>query len=81
MESEVREVTLGCVMVLPVPGSGFRASFGPSWCELTNAGPKLVGPKSQAVRNRNHYLAVLKMFFCFVLGPGGPGGGSGLQFS
>ncbi len=27
------------------------------------------------------YLAVLKMIFIFVLGPGGPGGGSGLSLS
>ncbi len=26
-------------------------------------------------------LAVLKMIFNFILGPGGPGGGSGLSFS
>ncbi len=26
-------------------------------------------------------LAVLKMIFNFILGPGGPGGGSGLPFS
>jgi hypothetical protein len=49
--------TLGCLIMLPVPGPGFQGRFGAgvgpkAGANKSKSGPKLPGPKAGAVRDR-----------------------------